>query len=260
MVSETLKNLVIWPSQPPSTAMSSSKPPSAFFSGATVVCVVIAALNPINSTLSRGALLACLGLAAVTLARRLHPRYPRAVKITVSALLGLTRLIGLLPGRPANPNTLRARYLSAPTTFEGTRYIWGGEGRFGIDCSGLPRRALRTALVREALVTANPSLLRQALSQWWFDASARALSQGYRSFTQPLPVEGTLKKLVTSTLLPGDLAITHDGIHLIVYLGEDRWIQADPSHQKVVTLNAKTDTNLWFNIGVSLHRWSLLTP
>jgi hypothetical protein len=34
--------------------------------------------------------------------------------------------------------------------FEGTKYHWGGESSRGIDCSGLPRRAYRDALLAYA--------------------------------------------------------------------------------------------------------------
>jgi cell wall-associated NlpC family hydrolase len=240
--------------------MPSAHTSSRTFTIATLLCAVIAALNPINSTLSRTAFLIILTLAGFALLSHLLPRFPGLAKFTLGTLLALALLIALWPGRPADPASLRTHYLSALTSFEGTRYIWGGEGHFGIDCSGLPRRALRTALVQEGLATANPALLRHALAHWWHDASARALAQGYRDYTIPLQVEGTLKKLDTTSLLPGDLAVTFDGIHLIVYLGDNRWIQADPSTERVITLNAQTDSNLWFNIGVTLHRWTLLTP
>lgn len=227
---------------------------------ASLLCVVIAALNPINSTLSRTALLVSLALATLTLFRYFRPRFPRLTTITLATLLTLALLIAILPGRPINPNSLRSRYLSALTSFEDTRYIWGGEGRFGIDCSGLPRRALRSALFREAIMTLNPTPLREAMNQWWHDSSALALSQAYRANTVPLGLSGKLNSLDTSTLLPGDLAITRDGLHLLVYQGNDLWIQADPSVGKVITLNAKTDSNLWFHSPVTLHRWHKLTP
>ena len=230
------------------------------FPFATLLCVIIASLNPINSTLSRTALLASLALTTLTLFRHFQPRFLRLTTITLASVLTLALLIAILPGKPTDPASLRSRYLSALTSFEGTRYIWGGEGRFGIDCSGLPRRALRSALFREAIATLNPAPIRQALNQWWHDASALALSQGYRAYTVPLNLTDKLKALDTSTLLPGDLAITCDGSHLLVYQGNDLWTQADPSIGKVITLHSKSDSNLWFHSSVTLHRWRQLTP
>lgn len=230
------------------------------FTFATLACVVIASLNPINSTLSRTAFLAILALAAFTLYRHFRPRSPSLIALTAGSLLIFSFLIAFLPGHPSDPDSLRSRYLSALHALEGTRYIWGGEGRFGIDCSGLPRRALRAALFREALANLNPAPIRDALDQWWHDASALALSEAYRDYTVPLNLSGKLKSLDTSTLLPGDLAITQDGLHLLVYHGNDSWTQADPSIGKVITLNSRTDSNLWFHSPVTLHRWTQLVP
>lgn len=54
-----------------------------------------------------------------------------------------------LPKKKIDTNYLRNRYLSNLERFEGTRYWWGGENKFGIDCSGLPRKAFREALLRQ---------------------------------------------------------------------------------------------------------------
>src|SRR5882672_11079140 len=65
------------------------------------------------------------------------------------ALVGLPLLAAiflLLPGQPISPAPLRQDYVRALRRFEGTRYIWGGENRLGIDCSGL----MRTALINSA--------------------------------------------------------------------------------------------------------------
>ncbi len=231
-----------------------------FFAIALLLTCGAALVNPVNSALSRLALLSCLVLAAVILSRQLGPRFPRLSKYAVIGLTTLTLAVLLFPKRPANMERLRFKYADAMAGFEGVRYLWGGEGRLGIDCSGLPRKALRSALIEEGLRTLNPSLIRQALRHWWFDASARALAEGYRDYAIPLKVEGTIQKLDAAPLLPGDLAITHDGIHVVVYLGKDRWIQADPGSQKVVILNGRNDRNVWFQAPVRLYRWRLLAP
>ncbi len=227
---------------------------SRAFAIAAVLALGIAIANPVNSTLSRVALFACLALGAWAL----HRRLPKLLKVAALIVAALGLGIALLPGKPARAESLRPKYLAALARFEGTRYLWGGEGRLGIDCSGLPRRALRSALIEEGLRTFNPALFRQAFNHWWHDASARALAGGYRGYTVPLNIEGVIQKLDPAPLLPGDLAITCDGIHVLIYLGEHRWIQADPGAQKVVTQDSRTDRNAWFQAPVQLYRWRLL--
>ncbi|MBK1815374.1 C40 family peptidase [Luteolibacter yonseiensis] len=164
----------------------------------------------------------------------------------------------LMPGKPVSPSDLSSRYVAALGRMEGVPYLWGGEGRRGVDCSGLPRRALRDALWETAFETANPTALRQWAEQWWFDTSAKALGENYRGFTRPLGMAGKLRDLDSGVLSAGDLAVTGDGRHVMVCFGEGRWIQADPGPWKVAVGNPKTDRNPWYDSHVTLHRWMLL--
>jgi cell wall-associated NlpC family hydrolase len=163
-----------------------------------------------------------------------------------------------LPGSRIEGKEVRNDYVRRLVKFEGTKYIWGGESSRGIDCSGLPRRALRDALLAYGIRHANGKAFRAYLEQWWFDASAKALSEGYRSYTQPIGLNGTIREMDYRPLLPGDLAVTLSGIHVLVYMGEGRWLQADPEIGKVVLLNGRKEDNGWFNTPVTVHRWRLL--
>lgn len=60
------------------------------------------------------------------------------------------------------------------------------------------------------------------------------------------------------TLVPGDLAVTNNGVHILAYIGDGQWIQADPSIGKVATLSGRNDDNTWFRVPVTTHRWQML--
>ena len=140
---------------------------------------------------------------------------------------------------------------------EGVRYVWGGESGRGIDCSGLPRLALRRALLAQA-AGGNRRALASWAEQWWFDASAMAMRDGYRGFTVPTGSGGVVRDLDSTKLDPGDLAVTSDGNHVIVHLGGGDWIQADPGPGRVIISRPDEDDNVWFDSWVIVQRWSLL--
>ena len=61
-----------------------------------------------------------------------------------------------------------------------------------------------------------------------------------------------------ANLSPGDLAVTDNGVHVMVYLGDGKWIQADPGIGAVATLDGRTADNGWFHVPVTTHRWRVL--
>jgi hypothetical protein len=221
-----------------------------------VVALVLASLNPINNGRGRALFLCALAfcLATGVLWSWSRPR----VRVVVLLVLALELLLLCLPAREADTVRLRDRYVDCLAGYEGARYVWGGEGILGIDCSGLPRRALRDAMWREGLRSLNAGLLRESIVQWWRDASALALSQGCRGYALPLGTHGTIRGMSYDGLMAGDLAITDSGCHVICYLGSGRWIQADPDIRRVVILDGRRDPNYWFDIPVHVYRWRVL--
>ncbi len=160
----------------------------------------------------------------------------------------------VLPEKKIDPDVLCARYVERLQAYDGTRYVWGGESSLGIDCSGLPRKSLRDALLEQGWRNANGAAFRMWLSHWWHDTSAFAMSQGYRGFTRPLGIKGQLWNLADSPIRPGDLAVRGDGGHVVVYLGNREWIEADPNRGKVHRWISSPSDGGWYE-NMTVHRW-----
>ena len=115
---------------------------------------------------------------------------------------------------------------------------------------------MRDALWKTGWREGNGNAFREWARQWWFDTSAKALGENYRGFTYPLGIQGKLRELDCRNLSPGDLAITADGRHVMVYLRNGEWIQADPGPYKVSISNPAADPNPWFDAQVTMQRWT----
>jgi hypothetical protein len=221
---------------------------------AGVILVVVCMVCPVHSRLLQagsfiGVILAAFGVL---------PRLGRRVVLPVGLLatLGIGAIPLLMPGKPIDHERLRSEYVEGLRRFEGCRYVWGGESSLGIDCSGLPRRALRDALLSEGCSHANGDAFRMWLEQWWHDSSALAIREGYRGFTRPLGLSGPLWEMDQHELLPGDLAVRGDGRHVVVYLGDHWWIEADPHVGKVHKWKSTAKDGRLYQ-EMTLHRWMI---
>ena len=223
----------------------------------TLAGLVVISMNPVNSKIHQLAFLGCL--AAVWVGFTVLVWKQKVVRIC-SLVVPLFLVIPFaLPSGEIDADELREDYVKRMNEFEGTRYFWGGESSRGIDCSGLPRRALRDALLAYGVKHFNGAAFRAYAEQWWYDASAKALGQGYRDYTKPLGAAGSIKEMSYEGLVPGDLAVTDNEMHILAYAGDGMWIQAAPEVGSVATLHGRDDENLWFTIPVTMHRWALLS-
>lgn len=210
---------------------------------------------PIRFASLRAAMLATIILllgGALLLLWRFKP--VRWAGLSIAAVL---LAIVLAPGRAVDEKALKREYVSAMQSYAGTPYVWGGETRRGIDCSGLMRCGLIDAEARRGLRTLNPALLRAALGLWWNDCSARALKDGYRSQTRVLFRAPGINRVDLTRLEPGDMAVTSNGVHVLAYVGQQTWIEADPNAlrgDQVVQVTTPTP-NAWFNTPVHIVRW-----
>jgi NlpC/P60 family len=167
-------------------------------------------------------------------------------------------LLLILPGRAVDARSLRAEYVRSMKGYLGTPYVWGGENHVGIDCSGLVREGLIRSNFHQGITTLNPSLVRQGLAMWWFDLSALALRDGERGWTTRLFRADSINSIDPAKLLPGDLAATADGLHILAYMGDKKWIEADPSARQTIAVSTPDAINYWFGVPVYILRWQQL--
>jgi hypothetical protein len=222
----------------------------------SVVALVLLNLDPVSTRAHR--LVILCSLAGVCFGPLLLLWRYQAARVVFIALPILLLAPFLLPGKDIERKPLRDDYLKRIVSYEDIGYHWGGESRRGIDCSGLPRKALRDSLFSQGLRTRNGRCTRLFLKHWWNDASAKALAEAYLDYAVPTGEKGTIVTMGYDSLEPGDLAVTEDRRHVLIFLGEENWIQADPAANRVTMTNGRTGDSGWFGVPVTMHRWSVL--
>jgi hypothetical protein len=218
--------------------------------------LVVLLIQPISYAIMR---LAIVLLIAAIWSGILYLWWRRiSVRITTLILSLLLLLFAISPDRSVNIEALRLEYIHQLHTYTGTPYVWGGENRIGIDCSGLVREGLIQANLQQGTATLNPTLVRQGLAMWWFDLSALALRDGEHGWTKRLFRSESINKIDLTKLLPGDLAVTVDGQHILAYVGQNKWSEADPSYHKVMVVTVPDPDNIWFSMPIYTLRWQQL--
>jgi cell wall-associated NlpC family hydrolase len=139
-------------------------------------------------------------------------------------------------------------------------YVWGGENTHGIDCSGLVRIGMIRAEFHRGLATLNGGLLRDAIWLWWHDTTAKGMRDNYPDAGKVRPVcqAESINQLDHHQLHPGDFAVTADGSHTLVYLGNRTWLEADPLPYRVIQVQVPVPNNGWFRTPVHILRWTQL--
>jgi hypothetical protein len=164
------------------------------------------------------------------------------------------------PKRTGSSQELRQEYVRSLLAYKGVTYVWGGETKRGIDCSGLMRCGLVDADLKRGIATFNPSLLRAGFSLWWNDCSALALKQEFQNRTRLLFTSESINAIDEAKIKPGDIAVTSNGVHVLAYMGHKTWIEADPNEgvgHQVIEVQIPS-RNVWFNTPVHVMRWRQL--
>ena len=222
-----------------------------------LITLAALAFQPASTGVSRWATLGLVSAMITTVLRFIWKW--RGIRF---GILGGILLLGIAVAIPwkikTSPDRLRDQVVQHLRSFDGCEYYWGGEARGGIDCSGLIRRGMIDASLSEGFRTLDLGLVRHGLSLWWNDTSAEALGKEHAGLTKRLADAPNLHSLDHKNLLPGDIAVTAGGGHILAYIGHETWIEADPGEGKVVTIHAPTSPNPWLKMKVWLLRWTIL--
>jgi len=159
---------------------------------------------------------------------------------------------------PANQDRLRTLYLERLQAYINTPYVWGGEGILGIDCSGVVRKALVEALFIQGVRELNPASFRAACRLWWNDSTAAEMGKTSAGQTIFVREFRDVREAKPGEILPGDLAVTSSGIHVLAYLGDGRWINADPGAEKVCAIESSVSGPSWLDVPMKIVRWKWL--
>ena len=160
--------------------------------------------------------------------------------------------------RPVDRPSLQSRYCASLKSYMGCRYVWGGQGYFGIDCSGFVQKGMMDALAVGGVTSLNPALLRESLSLYWHRTTAKVIGEGFAGRTVPVTTCTSLNALDYSLVQPGDMAVTAGGDHVMAYLGDRTWIAADPGVGKVTTFTIPDQKNAYFFTPMRIVRWKML--
>ncbi|MHB9131034.1 MAG: NlpC/P60 family protein [Armatimonadota bacterium] len=162
--------------------------------------------------------------------------------------------------KPIDAEALRMAYRARLLSYTGTYYLLGGETHIAIDCSGLARMALWEAMLARGIVDRNPRLLgTMPWTFWWRDIGVAGMENGAYGYTHVIDKTDRLATYDHADLLIGDMAVANHGKHLLIYLGDQQWIEAS-SLKRHVIINRATPkaTHIWLTRPVVLLRWWVL--
>ena len=204
--------------------------------------LVVLLLNPVRNTVTRLGILLCvlvpLGLAICQTWKTWQ--IGKATLVVVVGCLGWG--MATLKFTPL-PRDVFARSLKG---YLETPYVWGGETKNGIDCSGLIRMAMRDAYFSQGQFGA-------AMRIWFFDSAAKDLAVKYQSVLEPIGQSPSIAELDSETIPIGSVAVTDKGVHTLAYLGNGHWIQASPD-DRIVNIKPASAPDSWFGRPVFLFR------
>ena len=227
--------------------------------GLYAICFVVTVAllaEPIRNTPVRAGILVGLMVVWVGALKLVWNR--RVLRIVALLFILPPLLVALAPDRPIDCGGLQAEYVHCLQRFKSVPYVWGGETHTGIDCSGLVRAGLVDAEIEVGIKTVNPRLLRHAAGLWWNDSSALALGDEFQGRTIRTVMVHSLNAADYAAIRPGDIAIIDEGKHAMVYIGERNWIEASPTENRVVVVQAPSAQDVYFDMEAQIVRWRIM--
>ncbi|MCO4780822.1 MAG: C40 family peptidase [Candidatus Cloacimonetes bacterium] len=215
-------------------------------------------MYPIRNTAIRLALIFGFIVVATQFFVKIKDVNTKLFKWLVSFLVFIF-ILGVLNSTKLNDiSDFSTTYISKLTSYHDIKYVWGGENKRGIDCSGLMRMALVDTLITHGLLDRNLYLIWKAFNLWYYDLSAKAIMHGYDGKTFKVFDSLSIKDIDHSKLSIGDMAATDNGVHVLAYIGDKKWIQADPTRGKV-TIDHSSSKAPWLDTKVCIVRWKLIS-
>ena len=177
------------------------------------------------------------------------------LKIIGSIVIVFTIILFSLKNRCVSIEEIRNTYVIELIKYENTRYVWGGENINGIDCSGLVRKGMINALFKLGVRNLSSKYLYEAFKIYINDFSAKSIKEEYKNmFTKLLEIDN-LNTFDHSQIMAGDILVTSNGVHTFAYVGNNKWIQADPGSNKVIVEAAPSKNNQWYEMKSVILRW-----
>ena len=152
--------------------------------------------------------------------------------------------------KPLTISQLRDNYIERLLSYKDAPYApYGTET--GISCSTLIREALLESSGLEAKARAD--ILASS-------CSSKDLREGCRGELSFVADVSNLNSLNHDKIQPGDIAVVGNeiGIHTLAYIGDKKWIHADPVAQKVIVSEVRDNNGYWFNMKARILRWNAL--
>lgn len=219
-----------------------------------IIATIVLFINPINRTSTN--LLMIMSLIALWIYSIFLIRKNKIIKITLILFPVILFTLLSFNGPAIDKEVIRTEYISSLKKYDGTKYLWGGETSLGIDCSGLVRRGLIDTYIRLGILNISPQYIRKGIYLWFNDLSAEALGNEYKNHTTLILSNQTVNSTDYEKIREGDIMVTTSGVHTMVYIGNQEWIQADPVKHKVFISKPPDENNPWYKASSNILRWS----